>query len=392
MVWAHRMAMKAVYEELELAQEFTHLSAEPRYIGTVPAAWSLRRAQYTEGEIDMQLSQIRRSLILFAVASALGVLTPLVKAEVSEVKLARQFGIHYLPLVVMENQKLIEKHARANGLGDLKVSWATISGGATVNDALLSGAVNFSAGGVGPLIVLWARTAGGKGDVKSVAAVSDVPMTLTTRKPNIRGIEDFRDDDKIALPAVKTSMQAITLQMAAAKKWGMAEYERLDRFTVSMPHPSAAAALLSGQSEITSHFTAAPYDFEELQAPGIHRVLDSYDVYGGPATLILLYATQKFVEENPQVTRSVFAALGEAMQQIAADKERAAKIYLDVTREKTTVENIVGMLNNPKIAFRLQPSATFPVAEFLFATGRIRHKATSWKDLFFPMAHELPGS
>jgi NitT/TauT family transport system substrate-binding protein len=340
----------------------------------------------------MQLTLTRRRLGRLGLAAAVSAAAFSAHAEVTEVKLVRQFGIHYLPLVVMENLKLVEKHAQANGIANLKVSWATISGGASVNDALLSGAVDFSAGGVGPMIVLWDRTKGGKGDVKAVAAVSDVPMTLTTRNPNVKGIEDFTENDKIALPAVKTSMQAVTLQMAAAKKWGMTEYERLDKYTVSMPHPSALAALLSRQGEVTAHFTAAPYDFQELRSPGIHRVLDSYDVYGGPATLILLYATQKFVDANPQVTKSVVAAMGEAMELIAKDKKRAAQIYLDVTREKTAVDDIVGMLNDPKIAFRLQPSATYPVAEFLHATGRVKNKAASWKDLFVPAAHNLNGS
>jgi len=340
----------------------------------------------------MQSTTTRRNLGLLGLAAALSAVVLPAQAEVNEVKIVRQFGIHYLPLIIMEDQKLVEKHARANGVPNLKVNWATVSGGASVNDALLSGAVDFSAGGVGPLIVLWDRTKGGKGDVKAVAAVSDVPMTLTTRNPAIKGIEDFTAKDRIALPAVKTSMQAVTLQMAAAKKWGMAEYERLDRFTVSMPHPNATAAMLSGQGEVNSHFTAAPFDFQQLRKPGIRKVLDSYDVYGGPATLILLYGTQKFVDTNPNVTKSIVAAMGEAMEFIAKDKRAAAQTYLTVTKDKTTLEDMTAMVNDPKIAFRLQPSATFPVAEFLHQIGRVRTKAASWKDLFFPSAHNLNGS
>jgi NitT/TauT family transport system substrate-binding protein len=317
--------------------------------------------------------------------------TPAV-AEVDEVRLVRQFGIHYLPLVVMEHEKLIEKQAATRGMPHLKVTWAQLSGGASVNDALLSGAVEYSAGGTGPLIVLWDKSKGGKGDVKAVAAVSDVPMTLLTRNPEVKSLKDFTDKDKIALPAVKTSMQAVTLQMAAAKLWGDAQFERLDKLTVSMRHPDGAATMLSGQGEIDAHFTAAPYDFIELKNPAIHRVLDSYDVYGGPATLIVLYCTQKFHDENPKVNASVVAAMEEADELIKANPKRAAEIYLAVTKEKTTVEDLVAMITNPKIAFRLAPSAIFPVAEFLHRTGRVKNKAASWKDLFFSSAHDLQGS
>lgn len=328
----------------------------------------------------------------WVVAAALSMSAAAPAAEVNEVRLARQFGIHYLPLVIMAHQKLIEKQAEINKIPGLKVTWSQLSGGATVNDALIARAVDFSAGGVGPLIIAWDRSKGGKGDIKAAAAVSDVPMTLTTRNPGIRTIADFTEKDKIALPAVKTSMQAVTLQMAASKQWGDAQFDRLDKFTVSMRHPDAMAALLSGQGEVTAHFTAAPYDFLQLKQPNIRKVLDSYEVYGGPATLILLYATQKFHDENPTVYRTVIEAMDKAMALVRTDKKRAAEIYLDLTREKTSVEDLVGMLNDPKINFKLAPSATYPVAEFMHRTGRIRNKPASWKDLFFPEAHALSGS
>lgn len=330
---------------------------------------------------------------VWALACAVAVGLPAAAhAEADEVKIVRQFGIHYLPLVVMEHGKLVEKHAARNGVPGLKVTWAQLSGGASVNDALLSGAVDLSAGGVGPLIVLWDRTQGGKGDVKALAAVSDVPMTLTTRNPGVKSIEDFTEKDRIALPAVKTSMQAVTLQMAAAKRWGPDQFERLDKLTVSMRHPDGTAAMLSGQGEVTAHFTAAPYDFRQLQDPKIHRVLDSYDVYGGPATLILLYGTKKFYEGNPRIAKSVVDAMAEAQELIRKDRRRAAEIYLEVTKEKTAVADLVKMLENPKIDFKLAPSSTFPVAEFLNRIGRVKNKPSSWKDLYFPSAHGLQGS
>jgi NitT/TauT family transport system substrate-binding protein len=291
----------------------------------------------------------------------------------------------------MEHEKLVEKAGITEGLNDLKVTWAQLSGGTTVNDALLANAVQLSAGGVGPLLVLWDRTKDGKGDVKALAAVSDVPMTLTTRNPNVKAITDFTANDKIALPAVKSSMQAVTLQMAAAKQWGLKDFERLDAFTVALPHPTATTAMLSGAGEINSHFTAAPFDHIQLKDPKIRAVLDSYDVFGGPGTLILLYATQSFCDRNPKTCRSVVVAMGHAMDLVRTDKARAAEIYLNVTKEKTTVQELVTMLENPKIQFRLDPSATYPTADFLHSTGRIKSKPGSWKDYFFSFSHNLRG-
>src|SRR5690606_22724381 len=126
-------------------------------------------------------------------------------------------------------------------------------GGASMNDALLSGNLDFASGGVGPLLIIWDRTRGNL-DVKGVAAINAMPLYLNTRNPKVKSIEDFTDQDKIAMPAAKVSIQARTLQMAAAKIWGIENYDRLDRLTVSMKHPDGVAAMLSGGS-ITAHLT-----------------------------------------------------------------------------------------------------------------------------------------
>ena len=59
---------------------------------------------------------------------------------------------------------------------------------------------------------------------------------------------DFTKKDKIAVPTVKVSTQAIVLQMAAAKEFGQAEYTRLDKLTVSLSHPDGMSMLLVEQN------------------------------------------------------------------------------------------------------------------------------------------------
>lgn len=41
------------------------------------------------------------------------------QAETGEVRVAKQYGLGYLQMMLMEDQKLVEKHARAAGLGDI---------------------------------------------------------------------------------------------------------------------------------------------------------------------------------------------------------------------------------------------------------------------------------
>ena len=162
-----------------------------------------------------------------------------------------------------------------------------------MNDALLSSSLQFASGGVGPLVTLWAKTRGNL-DVKAVSAINSMPLYLTTRNPDVKTLKDFTAKDKIALPAVKVSIQAVTLQMAAEKAFGEGQQYKLDPLTVSMSHPDAQTALLSGQSEITAHFGSPPFQYQQLERPGIHRVLNSYDVLGGPATFNTVWTTSKF--------------------------------------------------------------------------------------------------
>ncbi len=313
-------------------------------------------------------------------------------AEVAEVRIVRQPSILSLALFVMDHEKLVEKAARAKGLPDLKVSWSRLAGGAAVNDAMLSGAVDFAAGGVGPLIVLWDRSRGGKGDIKAAGALSDLPMTLNTNNPEIKSLEDFNEKNKIALPAVKTSMQAVLLQMAAAKKWGDKNYEHLDRFTISLGHADATAALISGSGIVAAHFAAPPWDAIQLKSRTMHTVLDSSDIIGGPATCLVLYATQKFHDQNPKVYAAVVQALSEAMDLISSDKKRAAEIYLALNSDKISVEELIEILEMPSSVYKLAPSGIKTYADFMHKIGRIKTRPESWKDLFFPSSHDLAGN
>lgn len=312
-------------------------------------------------------------------------------AEVSELRIAEQYGISYLPMLIMEDQHLIEKHAKAAGISDLKVTWAKFAGGNVMNDALLSGSLHFAAGGVAPLVTLWAKTKTNY-QVKAVSALNSMPLYLNTNNPKVKTIKDFTDKDKIALPAVKVSIQAVTLQMAAEKAFGEGNEHKLDRLTVSMSHPDGEAALLSGSSEITGHFTSPPFQYQEVAKPNVHTVLNSFDVLGGPATFNLIWTTSKFRQENPKLYAAFLAALDDAQALINKDKHWAAENYLRISKDKDSVENIEKMLNDPQIIFTTTPQNVLKYVDFMYKIGSIKVKPDSWKDLFFPNMDSVAGS
>jgi NitT/TauT family transport system substrate-binding protein len=311
------------------------------------------------------------------------------RAEVSEIKVAQQYGIGYLPLMLMEEGRLIEKHAKAAGI-DLTVGWIKFSGGNVMNDAIISGDLAFASGGVAPMVTIWARTKGTL-EVKGVAAINSMPLYLNSRNPAVKSVRDFTDKDRIALPAVKTSIQAVTLQMAAEKEFGPGNFARLDALTVTRSHPDAQAALLSN-TEINAHFSSPPFQYQQLRRPAIHTVLNSYEVLDGPATFNLVWTTGKFVRDNPKVYAAFVKALEEATATINANKQAAAEAYLRMSKDKDSVQEILAMLNDPKIVFTLTPQNMTKYVDFMFKVGSIKVRPDSWKDMFFPNAQVLAGS
>ena len=312
-------------------------------------------------------------------------------AEVGEVRLARQFGAIYLPMIVMEHQKLIEKQAAASGMPDLKVTWAQFAGPAGMVDALLSNSVDFTAQGVPSLAILWDKTRNGIG-VKALAAINESPLYLNTRRADVKSVKDFGENDRIALPSPKVSIQAIYLQIAAEKAFGPGKHAALDHLTVGLPHPEAMAALLSLQGELTAHFTVDPFHSREIRA-GMNPVTTSVEIGGGPASIIVLCSTEKFRQANPAVFKIVDAAFGEAIALIAADPKRAAGIYLEMTRDKTTpADELVAQITAPEFKFTRTPNGVMTLVTFMSRIGTVKSKPASWKELFFEEAHALPGN
>ena len=312
-------------------------------------------------------------------------------AEAPELRIVRQFSMGYLQFNVMEREGLIEKHAKAAGLPDLKVNWTIISGPAAVNDALLSGQVDIVAGGVPGLLTLWAKTRGTSLAVKGISAFTSQPILLNTRNPNVKTIADFTAEDKIALPSVKVSIQAIILHMASAKLWGQAQYAKLDPLTVAMSPPDATVALLAG-SGITSVFSVPPYQTLHLETPGIHTVLNSFDVFGGPHSLTVGWTTSEFRAKNPAIYKALVAAMREATERVNADLKTASQYWIDANKAKIPLEKVVAVAGNAPARWTRAPENTVKFVEFMHAIGTIKEKTADWKDLFFPEIHDLPGN
>jgi sulfonate transport system substrate-binding protein len=313
------------------------------------------------------------------------------RAEVGEVTVAQQFGVSFLPLMIMERDQLVEKHARAAGIGALKVNWTRFSGPSAINDGLISAQVHFAAIGAPSMITLWSKTKGNIG-VRGVAAMTTYPLYLVTRNPDVKTLKDLSARDKIAVPSVKISTQAIMLQMAAQDLFGDGNHGKFDDFTISLSHPDAVLALMNTTAGVNAHFGTSPFYEAEIKIPGVRLLTTNYEILGGRATAVVIAAPGRFRDANPKVYGAFLAGLKEAIEGINQDKRAAARAYLTLAKDsKNSVDDIFNIINDKDYAYTLSPEKVFKTATFMARIGSVKDRPESWKDLFFPEIHGLPG-
>jgi NitT/TauT family transport system substrate-binding protein len=308
-----------------------------------------------------------------------------------EITISRQPGILYMPLHVIEKHKLIEKHAEKLGLPGTTVRWVGFSGGGAQQEALISGNVDLITTGTGNLLLLWDRT---KGGVKGVAAISAAPLTFITRDPRITSLKDIGPGDKIAVPTVKVSTQAILLQMAAASMFGADQWAKFDPHTVQMGHPDAFIAMKNHTHEVRNHFAAPPYDYYALrEVPGARKIVDSAEIIGGPLTQGQFFTTTKFAEANAKIIEAVRGAAEAARSFIGTNPAEAIEAYREVNNDRTSAEVLADILKQPGMQdWNLHPQGTMKFAAHLHKVGTLKTAPSSWKDYYLPAAHDLPGS
>ncbi|PDT16080.1 ABC transporter substrate-binding protein [Rhizobium sp. J15] len=327
---------------------------------------------------------------LAAAALTLGLASASQAQEKTAISITRQPGILYLASHVMETQKLIEKHAAAEGVADVTVEWRTFSGGGAQTDALLAGNVDVVNTGTGNLLLLWDRT---RGKVKGIITSSAQPVIMVSNDPRIKSLKDITPSDKIAVPTVGVSTQAILLQMAAAKMFGEDKVKSFDSNTVQLGHPDAVAAIANPNHEVKNHFSAPPFQYIELKQQGVHRVTDSKEILGGALTQATFFTTTAFADANPKIVKALREATEEAVAFIKKDPKAALEAYKTVSGDKTSLDDLLAMLKEPGMdEWRTDPQGTMKFAEHLHKIGTLKTMPKAWTDYYLPDSAYLNGN
>jgi sulfonate transport system substrate-binding protein len=333
----------------------------------------------------------RRGAIFCALLLASAATKPAI-ADVATLRVVVPTDLAALSLIVAAHDHLVEKQAQARGLSSVTVQWLTPNGGNPI-DQLLNGQADVVATTdlVGFLLA-WDERSGTPQEIRGLAALARMPYQLLSRNPAIATIRDFTAKDRIAVPALKVSLPAVMLEMAAADEWGATHYDKLDPLMVARSSDDADSALHSGKSDIDTDFPRMPYADDERGDPAIHRIMDSFDIAGAHNVGIVV-TTSQFRDANPALCAALVGAITEAGAFIKKSRGAAAEIY-DMTKqnEGIPVEDLTDMLGDPDIGFDAAPSGTQRLVGFLHQIGRIKHSPDTWQQLFFPEIYKLPGS
>ncbi len=315
-------------------------------------------------------------------ACASGLYSTAIRAEVNTVSFAHQNGWAYTTLYVMQHHNLVEKQAKLAGI-ELKADYKNLGSPGVIRDALIAKQIQFGAVGIPTLITLTDKT---NNEYQAVGNIVSLPMYLNTTE-QVKSVCDIKG--KIALPTIKTSVQAVTLQIAAKKHCGNAL--ALDSKTVSMTHPDGMTSLLNGQ--VTAHFTSPPFQYVELEESQgkVRRLLNSYDVLGGKTSFIVLVGSNTFRKENPKAFAVVTKAFEEAQSWISTHRAEAAALYVKAEKPRESVADVTQQMSDSDILFDITPNRIGVYARFMHEIGTVKRNL-SWQDLSMPNLHSKSGS
>ncbi len=324
----------------------------------------------------------RRTILRASAALAASGIRPSWAAEADTIRLSHGLGVLYLPLIVMREARLVEKHLERAGIKST-VGWVTLDGGGQINDAMLAGALDIAGTSIPGFLTLWSKGKGTRSEVVGISGLSTCALVLNTNRPDIKTLADFKPGDKIAVPSIKSSLQAVVLQMAVAHAFGDAEFARLDVNTISLSHPNAVMALLSGNKDVAAHFASPPFTLAEAADPKIHAVLRSPDALGD-ITLDMVYGTKRFADANPGHVGAFLAAQAEANQLIAQDPAQATALFIRNSGSKINPAEIQDVLKDPQTKFDTLPHGFMRYVEFMQRGGTIKIVPKAWHDAFVP--------
>src|SRR5262249_56930044 len=121
------------------------------------------------------------------------------------------------------------------------------------------------------------------------------------------------------------------------------------------------------------------------------KVVDSYDVLGGPHTFNAVWATAKFYDGNRKVVEAFVSALVDVMKQIAKDPAGAAALWIKAENSKLPHEYVEKIIHAADDERTMVPKKIMAYADFMHRVGALPAKPANWQEGFSPDISSLAG-
>jgi NitT/TauT family transport system substrate-binding protein len=294
----------------------------------------------------------------------------------NNITIAYQFGIGYAPLLIIKQQRWLER-----AYPGLRVEWKQLASGTPITDGIIKGDIQIGAMGTGPMLVGWARGI----NWKVIAPLDEADLWLMVRNPSIRSLNDLRGK-RIATPTA-TSIQAVVLRKMAEVKLGNAR--ALDSSLINMDHPDGMQALLTGQ--IDAHFTSPPYQWLEL-GRGARALGKSYGFFGAH-TFLVTVVTQRFYDDYTSFSNRYYRLVRQAIDLLNKRPGVAAAILAREDTTETTAAQFRRWIDRKKsLTFTTRPRGLMRTAGFMNKIGLLNRVPRNWRELVFPPVYPTRGS
>jgi NitT/TauT family transport system substrate-binding protein len=280
------------------------------------------------------------------------------------IRIAKQFGLVYAPLMVAEKGNFFEKYG-------LQVEWKTLGSGGSVREVMAAGEIDAAFMGIPPFLIGWDKGL----EAKIAAGYCVIPVSLVTYDPEIQSLSDFRPEHKIAVPS-PGSVQHILLAMALEKQLG--DPNILDDNLVALPHPDGAQAMIS-KKDVVAHFTTPPYLFEELAQTGYRVVVKASEAFGEDFNFNVAVVSEKYHDEHPGGYASFVMGLNDAINWINQNKEEAAKLL--APEFEIAEEKLLEYLTADDMNYTTAPYGLMGFAGFMQKAGYISNVPKDLSDI-----------
>jgi len=314
------------------------------------------------------------ALVLFLSGAASAVVDSR-SAAPPKVTIAYQPGVGYAPLIMIREQRLLEKR-----YPQTTFDWKLLPSATPITNGMVAGQIDLGAIGVGPLLFGWASG----NDWKYLAPLSEADLWLMVKDPSVKSLGDLVGK-KIAMPSA-LAIQAVVLRKAASVKLGNAR--ALDSSIVSLDHPAAMQALLNGQ--VSAHLASPPFEFQEQEA-GARVLLRSYQFFGAHS-FVGLTGNQKFYDRYTSFCNDVYKLVKAQADLINKDPAKAATIVAAEAGGSPTATEFRKWMVNPAVHFTTRPRGLMRFAAFMNQNGFLGKMPTGWTQLVFPPVYATKGS